>query len=163
LWHWQNRGLASSINFGTYTELAKRHLHEGIYAWAMRKKYPDIPYGGTGFNLMRKLKYRGVPTKKCPEGAILHGPSEIFFQDLVPYTPERSNDMLRSVLWNVQEMRRVREEAQHGRLPAPNERMNGGYYGNTPDPFFKVLEGEWELEDDRYFKNREDMYTNGDS
>jgi hypothetical protein len=163
LMHWQNRGLNASLNFGTYMELAKRHLHEGLYAWAMRKKYPDVPYGGTGFNLMRKLTYRGKPTKACPEGKILHGPDEIFFQDIIPFTEKRCEGILAEIKWYVDEMRRTRIEAQNGRIPYPNEKQNGGYFGNSIDPFFKVLEGEIDLEDNRYFKNREDMYTNVDS
>jgi hypothetical protein len=37
--------------------------------------------------------------------------------------------------------------------------MNGGMYGNSPDEYFRVLTGEYELDDPRYFKTREDTYA----
>lgn len=161
IWHVQNRGLAQNLNFDTYLELAKRHLHEGIYAWASRIKYPEMDYGGTIFNLMRKIKYRGVPTKKDPDGKILRHPKEIFFQGLVAYPQSRSTEMLEEVLWYVNEMRRVKEEATKpfGQIPKPNETINGGYYGGKIDTWFRLLEKEISLNDDKYFKDREDTYA----
>jgi len=43
VWHRQNRGLAAGMNFGTYVALAKRHMHEHLYAEYARKEYPDLP------------------------------------------------------------------------------------------------------------------------
>jgi hypothetical protein len=44
-------------------------------------------------------------------------------------------------------------------MPLPNEKLNGGWIGNTIDPYFRVLQGEIDLKDDRWFKDREDTYA----
>jgi len=40
--------------------------------------------------------------------------------------------------------------------------MNGGYNGTTEDAFFKVLMREISLDDNEYFKDREDTYAVAD-
>jgi hypothetical protein len=160
LFHVQNRSLGQGVNFGLYCELAKRHLHEHVYAYALQQKYPSIPYGGTLMNLLRKLKYRGVPTKKDPEGKVLHGVNELLWQGIVEINPARTTEMLRNVLYWATEMRKTEHDYRaHGVIPPPNEKLNGGPFGNSMDPYFRVLEGEIALDDDAYFKNREDMYA----
>jgi hypothetical protein len=64
-----------------------------------------------------------------------------------------------SIKTHAREMRQARIRWNvHGEVPAPNENMNGGAYGNSPDEYFRVLTGEYELGDPRYFKRREDTY-----
>jgi hypothetical protein len=46
-----------------------------------------------------------------------------------------------------------------GLIPAPNEGANGGFFHNKPDEYFRVLTGEIELDDDRYFRPRQDTYA----
>jgi hypothetical protein len=46
-----------------------------------------------------------------------------------------------------------------GKLPPPNEKLNGGFSGNSLDPYFRVLIGEIDLADDHWFKDREDTYV----
>lgn len=158
--HIQNRTLASGINFGLYTELAKRDYHELIYAWAMKQKYPDLKYGGTLMNLIRKLKYRGVPTKACPEGKILHELSEIFGQYMVPMLSAQIDHALRDILWDANEMRRtIQEYEDKGVFPSPNRKLDGGPYGNKIDPYFGVFMGKVSVDDPEYFKPREEMYA----
>lgn len=163
LYHIQNRGLAATTNFALYCELAKRHLHEHVYAYAITQKYPDTPYGGTVMNLLRKLKYRGKPTKVHPEGKILHTPQELMWQGMVEIKPERTKEMMLNVYYWATEMQRVKAAYENvGIWPAPNERMNAGYFGNTIDPYFRVLEGEVSLDDDTLFQTREDTYASAE-
>ena len=158
--HVQNRSLAANTNFDVYSRLAKRHLHELVYGYAKSLEYPQYPYGGTVFNLLRKLKYRGVPTKKCPEGKILHTVDEILWQGMVNYSAEEMlAGVVRATKW-AQKMRQTEEWYKlSGEMPLPNEKMNGGWLGNTIDPYFLVMQNEVKLDDDVYFKNREEMYA----
>lgn len=159
--HVQNRTLNAGLNFGLYCELSRRSLHENIYAYALKQKYPEMSYGGTLMNLMRKLKYRGAPTKKDPGGKILHSVNELFYQGIVPITDASIEEALRCVRWWVDEMRETEENVRQGNLPAPNETIHGGPYGNSKDPFFDVLQGTVDIYDDEFFKQREDMYGAG--
>lgn len=159
LFHVQNRSLSANTHFLQYTRLAKRHLHEHIYAYAMRQKYPQYQYGGTVMNLLRKVKYRGVPTKKCPEGRILNPISEVLSQHIVNISPEENIAMVHEACMYAQEMRATEYRyREHDEWPLPNERMNAGYYGNTIDPYFLVLQGETGLDNDKLFKDREILY-----
>jgi len=178
IWHVQNRGLASSTNFGVYTELAKRHYHEHVYAEALNQKYiedgkvipyglPGLPhgmylsYGGTVFNLVRKLKYRTNITKNNPEGQV-KPLTEMFYQ--YPMSIDLNSSLHKHIMECVLEYAGRMREAEYlwnteGRIPPPNEDANGGKFGNSPDPYFKVLCGEIELGDERYFKQRIDPYA----
>ncbi len=159
LWHVQNRGLAAATNFGVYMELATRHYHEHAYAVALSAKYPQYPYGGTLMNLVRKLKYRTNVGKKNEAVKTL---DQMFYQHpLVIDLNSRSHDhVMRSLLGHMQEMKWVEEEFfKDGSLPSPNEKLNGGFSGNSIDPYFRVMCGTADLYDDMIFKNREDMYA----
>lgn len=162
IYHVQHKSLAAGTNFAIYIELAKRSYHEHIYAEALQQKYPDKKYSGTIFNLYRKLKYRGVPTKAVPEGKILHEVSEIFWQHpmVVDLKSPLHEHVLDSMQHHIEDMESTQRHYQEfGTYPPPNESMNGGFYGNKPDEYFRILTGEISLDDDRYFKNRESMYA----
>jgi len=161
IWHVQNRGLNSSTNFGVYLGLARRHYHEHVYASYLSQKYKYRQYGGTIFNLVRKLKYRTNITKKNPEG-VVKPLSEMFFQH--PMVIDLNSDLHHHVMQSVVQWAAKMEEAQHeffsnGTIPPPNEGANGGMWGNSPDVYYRVLVGEIILEDDRYFKDRIDPYA----
>jgi hypothetical protein len=159
IWHYQNRGLASSVNFGTYIQLAKRHYHEHIYPENFAQKYPGIPIGGTLFNLVRKLKYR---TNVGKANEKVKAPAEMFWQHpmSVNMNGYLHRDVMNSMNQHVRDMIETeRMYRLHGILPPPNEKLNGGFSGNAIDPYFRVLIGELDLTDDRYFKDREDMYV----
>jgi len=166
LFHVQNRGLAQGTNFDLYLRLAKRHLHELVYGYALSEKYRTSPnggyaYGGTLFNLLRKIQYRGKPTKANPEGKILRPLGECLWQGMVNFSEqELMSGMQRATQW-AQSMRQTEQQFRiDGRFPLPNERLNAGAYGNVLDPYFEVLQGDIKLDDDRYFKDREDTYRN---
>jgi hypothetical protein len=159
LWHMQNRGLGAQTNFGVYTRLAKRHYHEHIYAEAMHKKYPEYKYGGTIFNLVRKLKYRTyVGTVREAVKSL----EEMFWQGVVTLDldgPLHASVMM-SMRQHADEMIRCHERWHTDEfIPAPNEKMNGGFNGNYEDEYFQVLIGKVSLDDNSIFKNREDTYA----
>jgi hypothetical protein len=158
--HIQNRTLAAGVNFGLYTELAKRDYHELVYAWAMQLKYPHLKYGGTLMNLIRKLKYRGVPTKACPEGKILHTTDEMFGQFMVPMLDKQVHQAMNDLLYDVMDMQAcITDYETNNVMPSPNRQRDGGPYGNKKDPYFDVFMGKVDINDDKFFKPREDMYT----
>lgn len=156
IWHVQNRGLAASENFGTYVRKAKRHYHEHLYAEYLSQKYADLgPYGGTLFNLIRKLKYRTYAGKKNEK---VKTAVEMFWQHpmSVNITAPFHKAVMHDMFEHVREMQRVEQLWRtERRLPAPNEKYG---FGHAEDPFLKVLLGEADLFDDRYFKPREETY-----
>lgn len=160
VYHRQHKGLAAATNFGTYLLLAKRSMHEHLYGEALHEKYPQYKYGGTYFNLMRKLKFRTHITKKKPEGKV-KSLDQMFFQHPVPIDlgSKLHADVMENLYDWVKRIDNERFECAAGMKPAINELQNGGPYGNSPDLYFRVLIGEISLDDDRYFKDRIDMYA----
>jgi hypothetical protein len=158
LWHVQTRGLAAGQNFGTYLTLAKRHFHEQLYAVALSRKYPQYKYGGTMFNLIRKLLYRTNVGKK---NEATKTAAEMFFQMPMPVnlaSPLHKN-VMRDAAYHTSQMQGVeREFRSTGNMPAPNDKLNGGFAGNSIDPYFRVMIGEIKLSDDAFFQDRVDMY-----
>lgn len=157
IYHRQNRGLAAGMNFGTYIRLQKRSYHEHLYGEVLSKKYKrkKLKYGGTLFNLVRKLKFRTNVGKKNEKTKTA---AEMFFQHPAQYSMQ--GGLHKAVMFamrsHVMEMKEIIES---GRIPAPNEKMNGGYGGNSEDPYFKVLINEISLDDAEVFKDREDTYA----
>jgi len=159
IWHVQHKGLAAGTHFGVYCDLAMRSYHEHSYAEALHLKYPDIPYGGTVFDLIRKLKYRTYVGKK---NEATKSYEEMFMQwpMAVGLDSPLHENVMSCIRGHVEEMivaeDRYRQDAY---IPKPNESANGGFFHNAPDPYFKVLVGEWELDDPRYFRERKDTYA----
>lgn len=161
LWHVQHKALAAGTHFAVFTDLAKRSYHEHLYAEALFRKYRTMVrgYGGTQFDLIRKLKYRTKITKANPLGECKR--YEEMFQQIplsIDLDGPLHQHVMDSIRQHAQEMRACRKLCAGGFIPAPNENMNGGMFGNSPDEYFRVLTGEYELGDDRYFKQREDTY-----
>jgi hypothetical protein len=163
VWHVQNRGLAANMNFATYSRLAKRHKHEHLYAEYLAMKYvKDGEYGGTLFNLVRKLKFRTNVGKKNEK---VKTAQDMFWQHpmSINLRSPQHKSVMRDMFYHVEEMQRVeREYRETGRMPAPNDKLNGGFNGSSEDPYFKLLIGETELHDDTLFKDREDTYAVAD-
>jgi len=164
VWHVQNRGLASNMNFATYSRLAKRHKHEHLYAEHLAVKYAkDGEYGGTLFNLVRKLKFRTNVGKKNEK---VRTAEEMFWQHpmSISLKSQQHKDVMRDLFYHVAEMQRVEHEFfEYGLTPAPNDKLNGGFNGSSEDPYFKLLIREIDLHDDNFFKNREDTYAVADA
>lgn len=158
-WHRQNRGLAAGKNFATYARLAERHYHEHLYGEVLSVKYDDLDYGGTQFNLVRKLKFRTNVGKKNEKTKTA---PEMFYQQFVSYSMKSPTHLsvMKSMRQHVVDMMAVEDRWNDIReIPGPNEDMNGGYSGNSEDPFFRLLIGEAKLSDDAIFKDREDPYA----
>lgn len=167
IWHTQNRGLAASMNFGTYTRLGNRHYHEHLYAEAMSKKYctgkKKLKYEGVIFNLVRKLKFRTNVGKK---NEATKTAAEMFWQG--PLNIDLNGPIHRGVMHTMRQhaedmlwCQRKWEDDEY--IPPSNDKMNGGFSGSCEDPYFRVLIGEVQLDDDSVFKNRELMYEVADA
>ena len=163
IWHRQNRGLAAGTNFGTYLRLAQRLPHEHLYAAQAVEQYcgkgSKLKYGGTDFNLVRKLKYRTNVGKKNEATKTYE---EMFYQQkmAIDVKGKVHQVVMHQLEQHVHEMERViREWEDDEIIPPPNDKMNGGFSGNSEDPYFRVLIGEITLEDDTVFKDREDTYA----
>jgi len=162
VWHVQNRGLAGSMNFGVYMELAKRHYHEHLYAESNARKYPQYKVGGTLFNLVRKLKYRTNVGKKNEAVKTL---DQMFFQHpmTINLKSRLHKHVMQSMFAHVERMMEVEAAyRKDGTIPPPNEKMNGGFVGNSIDPYFHVLIGTASIHDNHLFKDREDTYAPAD-
>lgn len=161
IWHMQNRGLAPGMNFGTYCRLAKRHYHEHLYPHPIMERYKKkkLKYGGTLFNLVRKLKFRTYAGKKNEK---VKTAEEMFFQHAmsVSLTNQLHRDVIETIFDHADQMEELayRCNKYTKYTPAPNDKMNGGFGGNIEDPYFRVLIGEISLDDDTVFKDREDTY-----
>ena len=165
LWHVQNRGLAAGTNFGIYIATAKRHYHEHLYAEHLAIKYPKYKYGGTMFNLLRKLKYRTKVTKANPLGETKTA-DEMFFQHPMSINLKSGlhKHVMLSLFQHVRDMMQViKDWEENETIPPPNEKLNAGAFGNVVDPYFRVLIGEITLDDDEVFKDREDTYAPADT
>lgn len=156
LWHVQHKGLAAGTNFAVFTDLSKRSYHEHLYMEALSRKYDKYKIGGTMFDLIRKLKYRTNVGKK---NETVKGYQEMFQQ--IPVAVDLNSPthkhVMESMRYHAQMMQRIASDPSWV-IPAPNETMNAGMFGNSIDDYFRVLTGEITLDDNRYFKNREDMY-----
>lgn len=175
IWHNQIKNLAAGVNFAVYLDLQQRSYHEHMYAEALLHRYKDgfkfsngvevgpgeLAYGGTMFTLVRKLKYRTGVTKANPEGKV-KPLNEMFWQSPMAidvWSPLHLSVMnsLRSHAFEIEAARRTWET--FGMIPPPNENMNGGSFGNSPDEYFRVLTGDATLDDDTLFMDREDTYN----
>jgi hypothetical protein len=159
LWHMQRRGLASSKNFLTYVRLQQRSYHEHLYAEVLAQEYEEYRYGGTIFDLVRKLKFRTNVGKKNEQTKTA---DQMFYQQPLRISLKSGlhQSVMDSLRQHVVEMQRtIALWETAGLIPAPNEDQNGGYSGSVEDPYFKVLIGEAKLSDNTLFKDREDQYA----
>ena len=161
IWSIQRRGLAASKNFATYVRLQLRSYHEHLYAEMLADYYAELgrKYGGTMFDLLRKLKFRTNVGKK---NEATKTAEEMWYQQ--PMVIDLKGAIHRSVMMSLRQHARDMIEAMddwkyHGNIPAPNEDQNGGYGGNSQDPYFRVLIGEITLDNNEWFKDREDQYA----
>lgn len=175
IWHNQIKNLAAGVNFAVYIDLQQRSYHEHLYAEALFDRYkggitlPDGDWfhpteksvGGTMFTLVRKLKYRTGVTKNNPEGKV-KPLSEMFWQ--TPMAVDLNSRLHRDVMDAMRGHARMILDARYAwdkyqTPPPPNEHMNGGAFGNSPDEYFRVLTGDATLDDDTLFMDREDTYN----
>lgn len=159
IWHVQHKGLAAGTHFGVFTDLAQRSYHEHAYAEGLALAYPEYSVGGTLFDLIRKLKYR---TNVGKSNEKVKTPAEMFMQHPMSVSLDSPVHIhvMECIRGHIEDMIEVeRRYREFGRIPKPNEGANGGFFHNKPDEYFRVLIGEYELDDDRYFRQRIDTYA----
>lgn len=154
--HFQHKTLGGNRDVGDYITAAQRSLHENIYAWALMRKYPERPYGGSIYNIIRKLKYRS--TAKGKTDVILHTIDEIFVQTPISIDFSRVDATKKEIEILAAKMIRTAGEFERGSVIPSSRDMDTDPYRGKLDPYFYVLMGERSLDDDRYFKDRENPY-----
>jgi hypothetical protein len=120
----------------------------------MKQKYPQYKYGGSIYNLLRKLKYRNN------KGVIINPPEKIFVQRLIMLDPKHIDEAIDDICSVVSEMMKIEEGVMYsGCYPPHNRTANAGYFGNSKDPYFDVIYGRASLMDEELFMDREDTYA----
>jgi len=156
--HVQNKSVGAQTNLATYITLAGRALHELLYGHHLEKKYA-LPFGGTIYNIVKKLKYRSkVVSKAEPLGKIINTPESMFLQTVIGLDPEQKELALRELNWYATEMKHTAESYFEGSLIGSNRNLDAGHYGHGIDLYTRVMLGEISLDDDRYFMDREETY-----
>jgi len=158
--HVQNKTIGAARDIGQFITLARRNLHELLYGEYLSRKYPTMPYGGTIYNIIRKLKYRGkTVTKAEPLGKILNTPESMFMQTVIGLD-EKAMEQARADLHSIAtDMLETTMKYYHGVTIPSNRSLDGGIYGNHIDPYTLVMMGEASLEDDSLFMDREQTYA----
>jgi len=175
VFHMQHKTVGGNIKLDNYLICTQRNLHELIYARYLTKKYGDkhfrdpvtgevktvegLEYGGSIFNIVRKLKYRSkVTTKAEPLGKILHKPEEMFLQTMVAVRPEQQQIAFDEINLLSVAMDRTLEAYLAGHTVPSNRKLDAGYHGNGLDPYTLVMLGEASLDDDAIFMDRTETY-----
>lgn len=152
----QHKTLAAQANLDNYLVLAQRNLHELVYGWYLARKYREYPYGGSIYNVIRKLQYRTKARGK--ENAIMHTVGEMLSQHMIGINPALQEQAMEDLNYISIEMDRTIEAYLTGR-PVPSNRSLDSYkYGKEIDLYTYVEMGEIDLADDQYFTDRIDTY-----
>lgn len=177
--HYQTKTLAANRDAGQFISLARRNLHELIYGWYLKQKYESrrkLEYGGTVYNILRKLKHRELLSKakadklvaegKLPAhytnvdrrrlGDIINPVSTMLIQAVVGIDLELQAEALEDVNQLSILMDRTADTFLSGGI-VPSVRYRDSGYGGV-DPYTSVLLGEASLDDDRLFMPREETY-----
>jgi len=158
VWHFQHKTLAASRNPEHFIKLAPQSMHELLYAAHLRQKYTDEPYGGSIYNVVRKLKYKSEA--KGPKfGTILNDINKLFIQR---HFALRDTDIARArvdLLSLALKMERLaRDYTRYLVQPPRNRRFDAGFYGTGLNPYLPVILGETTLDDDSRYMDRLDPY-----
>lgn len=148
-YHAQNRTLSGTTPIAPYLRAASLNLHELAYAWLLRES-GMLPYGGTYFNIVRKLKLTGA------KGKVLHSPEECFVQEFIPLDDATINAAIETIRLAADRM-----EAYAAMPPRDvcTEACVLGRFGNSLCPYFGVCTGEESLEDDSLYMDRPERIT----
>jgi len=155
--HMQHKTIAAQRDLSTYVNIARRSMHELLYGDFLARKYPDKPYGGTIYNVVRKLKYRSEAKGK--EDKILHPPEEFFLQTPIAIDPFLQDQALKDLyIWSGKMQDTAHKYAI--KFPIPSSRvLDEDMFSRRPDPYFEVLTGEASLDDETKFMDRRDQYN----
>jgi hypothetical protein len=157
--HIQNKTIGAAVSPGTYISLARRSMHELLYGFYLRKKYAEqgIEYGGTIYNVIRKLKYRSTAKNKV-DAPPMHTPDEMFLQTIVGINDDQIELARDEMNILSVEMDRTADAFLTGRMIPSTRSLDGGRYGGAMDPYTLVMMGEASLDDDSLFQDREETY-----
>lgn len=160
--HIQNKTVSAQTDLGNYITLAGRSLHELHYGSYLSKKYAKLglEYGGTLYNIIKKLKYRSkTVTKAEPEGKILNTPESMFLQTVIGFDQKQVDLAKAELLYWSTEMKHTEACYLSGLAPGATRSRDAGYHGHGIDPYTRVMLGEISLEDDTHFQPREETYA----
>jgi hypothetical protein len=154
--HIQNKSVGAAVDPGLYIRLAQRNMHELLYGRYLSQKYAKFTYGGSIYNIVRKLQYR---TKaKGKDNAIINGPEKMFLQTIIGLDEVQAQQARADLAELSVEMDRCADRYLNGFPPPSTRKMDGGMFGSHMDPYTAVMLGEADLQDDALFGPREETY-----
>jgi hypothetical protein len=159
IWHFQHKTLAATRKPDLFIELAKHSFHELLYAYHLIEKYKEsgLNYGGSIFNVVRKVKYRS-DAKGPKHGTIINGLDRLFIQRHITLSQAEIDAAWWDVFRLSQAMRDTADRYSVGILPPRNRHFDSGYYGNGVSPYLPVVLGDIDLDDDSRFMDRINLY-----
>lgn len=157
--HVQNKTIGAARDMGRYITLARRSMHELLYGDHLSRKYSLLPYGGTIYNIIRKLKYRSkTVTKAEPLGKIINQPEAMFMQTVIGLSERELQIAWDDLLELAHEMQETAEAYERGRVVPSNRSLDGGMFGSYIDLYTLVMMNEASLGDNGLFMDREQTY-----
>lgn len=150
VYHMQHKTVAKGKSPHLYATVLQRSMHEGLYGYYLARKYNgDRQYGGTIVNLIRKAAPKATDSLEAYAFQVMVSVDEV----------DRERAMLRARAIAA-EMDRAehfgRTKGIHALIDNPQE--DDGYFHNSLDGYFPVLQGKARLDDDRLFMPREETY-----
>jgi hypothetical protein len=143
-WHVQNRTLSATTPIAPYLRAASLNMHELAYAWLI-SQHGMTPYGGTLFNIIRKLKLIGA------KGKALHTPEECFVQEFIPLSAARIRDCLAEITRAADQMAFYAADPPQSLC---TESCILGRFGNKLCAYFDVCNGDAALSDDSMYEDK---------
>ena len=158
VFHMQHKTISASRNLDTYIQVARRSMHELLYGDHLAQKYAEKGiYGGTIYNIVRKLKHKSAAKGKN-FGKVLHEPHEFFLQTPIPVNPVLVYEAKRDLGIVADEMTDVALDYAKGLRPPSSRHLDEDMFSKRTDTYFWVLMGEQSLDDDSIFQDREILY-----
>jgi hypothetical protein len=91
LWHCQHKTLDQSQSVENFACSVAQSLHESIYAILAKNRWPELRYGGTMLNIVRKMS----------EGAMLENASRALWLEFLPIGDRQIERAKDDILWMV--------------------------------------------------------------
>jgi len=159
VFHMQHKTISASRNLDTYISVARRSMHELLYGDYLAQKYADRGvYGGTIYNIVRKLKHKSEAKGKN-FGRVLHEPHEFFLQTPIPVNPSLVKQAKADLNILANQMKQVADNYAEGINPPSSRHLDEDMFSKRTDTYFGVLMGEVSLDDDGIFMDRDNPYT----
>lgn len=147
LWHEQHRTLDKGVTMALYQRTAVRDITERLYHVGLKHRFPEEDVIGTRFDVLRKLRPESIHA--APRSAL--GRFEVVMEQ--PLIESAIRQLKGGIAKAIYLMRMGIIEIWD------NDDLDRGKFGNSEDAFFKVLSGECELDDARYFEPVKDRYA----